>query len=85
MNTEGAIEIENEETLATFGYTRRRQTKQKHNTLCVGNHYTQINTNNLNKTWALLQTTGGKRRTKYCFYAEIVTDITIRNSERKDE
>ena len=23
-------------------------------------HYTQTNTNNVNKTWALLQTTGGK-------------------------
>ena len=27
---------------------------------CVGQHYTQTNTNNVNKTWALLQTTGGK-------------------------
>jgi hypothetical protein len=34
--------------------------KQKHNTMCVGNHYPQANTNNVNKTWALLQTTGGK-------------------------
>ena len=22
-----------------IGYTRRRQTKQKHNTICVGHHY----------------------------------------------
>jgi hypothetical protein len=29
---------------------RRRQTKQKHNTICVGHHYAQINTNNVNKT-----------------------------------
>ena len=40
--------------------TRRRQTKQKHNTIYVGRHYSQINTTNVNKTWVLLQTTGGK-------------------------
>jgi hypothetical protein len=43
-----------------IGYTRRRQTKQKHNTIYVGHHYTQTNTNNVNKTCLLLQTTGGK-------------------------
>jgi hypothetical protein len=36
-------------------YTRRRQTKQRHITMC-GHHYTQTNTNNVNKAWALLQT-----------------------------
>ena len=31
--------------------TGRRQRKQKnHNTICVGHHYTQANTNNVNKT-----------------------------------
>jgi hypothetical protein len=40
--------------------TKRRLAKQKHNTICVGHHYAQTNTNNVNKTWALLQTTGGK-------------------------
>jgi hypothetical protein len=39
---------------------RREQTKQKHNTICVGHHYSQANTNNANKTWTLLQTTRGK-------------------------
>jgi hypothetical protein len=34
--------------------------KPKQNTICVG-HHMQINTNNINKTWAPLQTTGGKR------------------------
>ena len=43
-----------------IGYTRRRKTKQKHHTTCVEHHYMQTNTNNVNKTWALLQTTGGK-------------------------
>ena len=40
-------------------YTRRRQTNQKHNAICVGHQYTQTNRNNVNKTWALLQTNGG--------------------------
>jgi hypothetical protein len=44
----------------------------------------QTNTKNVNKTRALLQTTGGKRRTEHRLYAEIVTDITTRNSERKN-
>jgi hypothetical protein len=29
------------------------------NTIYVGHHYTQTNTNNVNKTWAVLQTTRG--------------------------
>jgi len=28
----------------------RTKTKQKHNTICVGHHYTQTNTNNVNNT-----------------------------------
>jgi hypothetical protein len=28
-----------------IGYTRGRKAKQKHNTICVGHHYTQTNTN----------------------------------------
>ena len=27
--------------------TRRRQTRQKHNTRCIGHHYAQANTNNV--------------------------------------
>ena len=38
-------------------HTRRRQTKQKHNTICIGHHYMQANTNSVNDTCALLQTT----------------------------
>jgi len=53
--------MDNPEKLATLGTqdTRRRQTKntpQAHR-----HHYTYTNTNNVNKTWALLQTTGGNR------------------------
>ena len=36
------------------------QDEEKHNTICVGHHYIQTNTNTVNKTWALPQTTGGK-------------------------
>jgi len=42
------------------GNTKRRKTKQKHNTICVGHHYSQTNTKNVTKTWAFQQTTGGK-------------------------
>jgi hypothetical protein len=56
--------MDNSEKLPTMDTqdTRRRQTKQKtqHNTICVRDHYMQTNTNNVNKTWAHLQTTGGK-------------------------
>ena len=48
--------------------TRGRQTKQKHNTICVGHHYTETNTNNINKTRALLQTTGGKDEPNIVFF-----------------
>jgi hypothetical protein len=40
-----------------IGCTRRRKTKQKINTKCVGHHHTQASTNNVNRIWALLQTT----------------------------
>ena len=35
-----------------IGYTRRKQEKQLHSTICVGHQYTQTNTNNVNKTWS---------------------------------
>ena len=42
-----------------MGYTRLRKKTQK-NTICVGYHYSETNTNNVNKIWALIQTTDGK-------------------------
>jgi hypothetical protein len=42
-NTEGAIKNEQSRETGNLGYTRRRKTKQKHNTICVGH-------NNVNKT-----------------------------------
>jgi hypothetical protein len=59
-NIEGAIKNEQSRETGNIWYTRRRPTQQKHNTICVGHHYTQTNINNVNKTWILLQTTGGK-------------------------
>ena len=32
-----------------IGYTRRRKTKQKYNTICVEHQHTQTNTNNVNR------------------------------------
>jgi predicted carbohydrate-binding protein with CBM5 and CBM33 domain len=39
---------------------KTKTNKQNHNTICVRHHYTRTNTNNVNKTQVLLQTTGGK-------------------------
>jgi hypothetical protein len=35
-NTEGAIKKDNPHKTGNIGYTRRRKTKQKHNTIYVG-------------------------------------------------
>jgi hypothetical protein len=54
----------------------KRQTKQKHNTIYVGHHYAQANTNNINKTWTLLQITGGKDKPNIVFFnAEIAREV----------
>jgi len=45
--------MDNPEKLATG----RRITKRKHNALCGEDKYSQANTNNVNKSWVLLQTT----------------------------
>ena len=50
-NIEGAIQNGLSKEIDNIGYTRRRKTKQKHNTICVGHHYTQKKTtNNVNET-----------------------------------
>jgi hypothetical protein len=48
-NTEGTIKNGQCRKTGSIGYTRRRQTKQKHNTICVGHHYVQTSTNNVSK------------------------------------
>ena len=55
-NIEEAIKNGRSRETGNIGYTRQRKTKQKHSTICVGHHYTQINTNNVNKTRAPPQT-----------------------------
>ena len=52
--------MDNPEKPGNIVYTRWRETKQKHNIICIRHHYAQTNINNINRTWALLQTTGGK-------------------------
>ena len=49
-NTDRAVKNEQSRETDNIGYTWQRQTKQKHNTICVGHHYMQTNTNNVNKT-----------------------------------
>ncbi len=44
------------EKLAEYG----THDEDKHNIICVGYHHAQASTNNVNKAWALLQTTGDK-------------------------
>ena len=50
----GQSKMDNQEKLATY------EEKQSKNTTQCGHHYTQTNTNNVNKTLTLLQTTGDK-------------------------
>ena len=40
--------MDNLEKLENIRNIRRRKAKQKHNTICVGQHYTQTTTNNVN-------------------------------------
>jgi len=51
--------MENPEKLATLGTQDEDKQQQQHIRICVGHHYMQTNTNNINKTRALIQTAGG--------------------------
>jgi len=78
------LAIKNVQYRETGNKTKKKNKKQNtHNTICVGHQGTQSNTNNVNKTCSLLQTTGGKEEPIIVF-SEILEDITTRNSERKD-
>ena len=50
-NAEGAIKNGQSRETGNIGYTRRRKTKQNHNTICIGHHYAQTNTNNIKKRY----------------------------------
>jgi hypothetical protein len=51
-STKGAIKNGQSWETGNIGYTRRRKKNQKQNTTCVGQYYTQANTNNVIKTQA---------------------------------
>ena len=70
--------MDNPEKLATQGI--QDEDKQHKNTTQYVLYNVQTNTNNVNMTCALLQTTGGKDGPNILFYAENVTDTTARNS-----
>ena len=53
----GNTKMNNSEKLATQA---AQDEENRDNTICVGYYYAKANTNNVSKTWALLQTTGGK-------------------------
>jgi hypothetical protein len=67
-NIEGEIKNGQSKENGNIGYTRRRQLKQKHNTICVGHHYPQPNTNNVYKILSFLQTTRGKDEPNIVFH-----------------
>jgi hypothetical protein len=48
-------------------HNTKMHTKQKHCTICIGHHDTKASTNNVNKTYVLLQPTGGKDEPKIVF------------------
>ena len=76
--------IRNEQTIETgsIGYTSRRQTKQKHNTTRVVHHYPQTNTTSIRHELFCKQLEVKLNRT---FKTEIVTNITIRNSDTQND
>jgi hypothetical protein len=47
-NTDGAIKNGQSRETSNMEYTRRRKKNKKHNTICVGHHYVQAKTNNVN-------------------------------------
>ena len=49
-DTEWVIKNGQSREIGNIGYSRRRKTKQKHNTICDGYHYAQTYTNNAYKT-----------------------------------
>ena len=59
-NTEGAIKNGQSRETGNTRHRTKTQTKQKHSTIYIGHHYTKTNTNNVNKAWNLLPTTGDK-------------------------
>ena len=57
--------------------TKTKYKQNKNTTQYVGHHSTQTNTNNVNKTWALLQTTAGKNEPNIVFMRKYRSDELI--------
>jgi hypothetical protein len=74
--------MDNLKKLATKGTQDEGNQSKTENTIIGGHHYTQANSNNVNKTWSLLKKLLEEKTNRTLFYAEIATDITT--SERKD-
>ena len=55
------------EKLAAYDTQNEDKQNKKHNTIYVGHHFKQTNTNNVNKTRVFLQTTGGKNEPNIVF------------------
>ena len=55
----GQSKTDNTEKLTTYS-TQDKEQQNIHTTQCVRHHNTEANTNNVNKTWALLQIAEGK-------------------------
>jgi D-tyrosyl-tRNA(Tyr) deacylase len=77
QNTDEVINNGHSIATGSIGYTSRRQTKQKHNTICVGHHYPKTNTTHIRRH-IYKQLDVKLNRT---FKTVIVADITIRNSD----
>ena len=60
--------MDNPKKLATKGTQDEEKQTKKHNTKKNGQHYAQTNTNKINKTWALLQTSGGEDKPNIVLY-----------------
>ena len=51
----------NQEKLVALG-TQNKDKEETHNTICVGNHYSQINTNNIRQVTILNQSFSEQRK-----------------------
>ena len=69
---DGHHNMQTKQESGNIGYKRWTQTKHKHNIMRVGHHNMQTKTNKVNKTWVLLQTTGGKDESNIVSSKEIV-------------
>ena len=63
--------MDNPEKLTKLNTQDEEKQIKIHKTICVGHHYTQANTHNVNKTWDFLQTTGCKDEPNIVFWGNL--------------